>query len=87
MRAIFQNKGKKGQKTQNIWKFGQKYAIFENALKKGSLMRAAIACMKELEYAMLATALYNSAIENKNQAIFIKPLLWRISYNDKEEIV
>ena len=38
-------------------------------------MRAAIACMKELEYAMLATALYNSAIENKNQAIFIKPLL------------
>ena len=46
MRAIFQKKDKKGQ---NIWKFGQK---FENILKKGSLMCATIAFMKQLEYTL-----------------------------------
>ena len=42
MRAIFQKKGKKGQKMfkkgkkwQNIGKFGKKCAKFENSLKKG----------------------------------------------------
>ena len=49
MRTIFQ---KKGQKGQNIWKFGQKCAKSESVLKKGSLMRATIACMKQLEYAL-----------------------------------
>ena len=49
MRAIIQKKGKKGQ---NIWKFGQKCIKFENVLKKGSLMHATIARMKELEYAL-----------------------------------
>ena len=49
MRAIFHEKGKKGQ---NIWKFGQKCTRFENILKKGSLMRATIACMKQLEYTL-----------------------------------
>ena len=54
MRAIFQKKDqkKKRQKRQNIWKFGQKYTKFENIMKKVSLMRATIACMKQLEYAL-----------------------------------
>ena len=49
MLAIFQKKGKKGQ---NIWKFGQKCTTFDNILKKGSLMRATIACMKLLEHTL-----------------------------------
>ena len=48
MRAIFQKKGKKGQ---NIWKFG-KCTKFENILKTVSLVRATIACMKQLVYAL-----------------------------------
>ena len=52
MLAIFEKKGKKGQ---NIWKFGQKCIKFENILKKGSLMRAPIASMKQLEYALQAS--------------------------------
>ena len=50
IRAIFQKKGKKGQKMlkkgnkgQNGWKFGQKYTKFENILKKGRRLRAIIA--------------------------------------------
>ena len=39
MLAIFQKKGKKGQKGQNILKFGQICTKFENNLKKGSLIR------------------------------------------------
>ena len=35
MLVIFQKKGKKGQKGQNIWKFEQKYTKLENKLKKG----------------------------------------------------
>ena len=38
-----QIKDKKGKIFQ---KFGQKYTKFENTLKKGSFMRAIIACMK-----------------------------------------
>ena len=55
MRAIFQKKGKKGQ---NIWKFGQKCTKFENILKKGSLMRATIVCMKQVEYALILEKAY-----------------------------
>ena len=36
MRAIFQKKGKKGQ---NVWKFEQKCAKYENILKKGRWLR------------------------------------------------
>ena len=47
----FSEKGqKKVKKEQNIWKFGQKRTKFENILKKGNLMHATIACMKQLEY-------------------------------------
>ena len=49
MHAIFQKKGKKGQ---NIWKFGQECTKIENILKKGSLMCATIARMKQLEYVL-----------------------------------
>ena len=55
MRAIFQKKGKKGQE---IWKFGQKCTKLENILKKGSLMRATIAHMKQLEYALFRFFFY-----------------------------
>ena len=50
MRAIFQKRGKKGQ---NIWKYGQKCAKFENILQKGSLMRAIIAYIEQFEYALI----------------------------------
>ena len=40
------------KKGQNIGKFRQKCAKFENILKKGSLMRATIARIKQLEYAL-----------------------------------
>ena len=50
MRAIFQKKGKKGQKIfkkskkrQNTWKFSQKCTKFENILKKSRWLRAVIA--------------------------------------------
>ena len=49
MRAIFQ---KRGKKRQNIWKFGQQCTKFENILKKGTLVHATIACMKQQEYAL-----------------------------------
>ena len=41
---------KKAKKGQNIRKFGQKYTKFENILKNGNLMRATIACMKQLGF-------------------------------------
>ena len=57
MHEIFQKKGKKknrgGEKGQKILKFVQKCAKFENILKKGSLMHATMACMKQLEYALI----------------------------------
>ena len=50
----FSEKGhKKGKIEENIWKFGQKCTKFENILKKGSLMRATIGCMKQLEYVLV----------------------------------
>ena len=52
MRATFHRNGKKGKKWQKCLKFGQKSTKFENVLEKGSLMRATIACMKQLEYAL-----------------------------------
>ena len=49
MRAIFQKKGKERIKYLKLW---AKCIKFENILKKGSLMRANIACMKQLEHAL-----------------------------------
>ena len=50
----FSEKGlKKDKKGKNVGKFGQKCTKFENVLKKGSLMRAPIALMKKLEYALV----------------------------------
>ena len=49
---FFRKGAKKGKKGQNIWKFGQKCTKFENIFKKGSLMRAIILCIKQLEYAL-----------------------------------
>ena len=43
----------KSKRRQNIWKFGQKCTKFEKISKKSSLMRAAIARLKQLEYALL----------------------------------
>ena len=43
---------KKSIKGQNIWKFGQKCAQFENMLEKSSLTRATITRTKQLEYAL-----------------------------------
>ena len=40
---------KKGEKGQNIWKFGQKSTKFENILKKGRWLHAIIACNQLLE--------------------------------------
>ena len=45
MPAVFQKKGKKKSKT--------KCTKFENILKKGNFMRATIACIKQLEYALV----------------------------------
>ena len=63
MRVIFQKKGRKGQKK------GKKKKIFknldknveknENILKKGSLIRATIARMKKLEYALIHPYMFN----------------------------
>ena len=39
----------KGQKGQNIWKFGQKCTKFENILKKGRWLSEIIACNKLVE--------------------------------------
>ena len=53
MHVIFQKKGQiKGQKGENIGKFGQKCTKSENILKQGSFMGAAIACMKQLQYTL-----------------------------------
>ena len=54
MRAIFQKKDKKRAKKGKIFEnLGKNVQKFENILKKGSLMCATIACMKQLEYALL----------------------------------
>ena len=45
---FFRKRAKKG-----IGKFGQKCSKFENFLKKGNPMRVTIACIKQLEYALL----------------------------------
>ena len=66
MRAIFQKKGKKWQKGRNIWKFERKCTKFENILKKGSLMRATIACMKQLEYALLRIYIFAKITNGPN---------------------
>ena len=49
MCAIF---SEKEQKRAKYLKIGQKCKKFEEKLKKGSLVRATIACMKLLEYAL-----------------------------------
>ena len=48
----FRKREKKSKRGQNIWRFGQKCTKFEYILKKGSLMRATITCMKQLTYAL-----------------------------------
>ena len=54
MRAIFQKKDKKRAKKGKIFEnLGKNVQKFENILEKGSLMCATIACMKQLEYALL----------------------------------
>ena len=53
MRAIFQKKDKKGQKGPKHFKIWEKYTKSENILKNSSLMCATIACMKQLEYALV----------------------------------
>ena len=59
MRAILQEKDKKGQKMlkkgkkgQNIWKFAQKRTKFEHILKKGWWLCVIIAPNKLLEKAL-----------------------------------
>ena len=53
MRASFQKKGKKRAKNGKIFEnFGKKCTKFEVFLKKGSLVRATSARMKQLEYAL-----------------------------------
>ena len=54
LRAAFQRKGQKRAKYLKIW---AKMSKFENILKKGSLVRATIACMKQLEYAQIGNSL------------------------------
>ena len=56
IRAYCRKKGHKwdfSEKGQNIVKLGQKCTKFENILKKGSLIRANVACMKQPEYALV----------------------------------
>ena len=50
MHAIFQKKGKKGKSIQKLEQKGTK---FENILKKGSWLRAIIACNKLPEQALV----------------------------------
>ena len=51
MREIFQKRSKKRAERAKYLKFGQKCIKSENISKRGSLMRATIACMRQLEYA------------------------------------
>ena len=48
----------KGLKRAKYFKTWQKYKKFENILKKGSLMRVTIACMKQLEYAFISLVIF-----------------------------
>ena len=48
----------KGLKREKYFKTWQKCKKFENILKKGSLMRATIACMKQLEYAFISLVIF-----------------------------
>ena len=50
-------------KGQNISKFGQKCTKCENILKKSSLMRSSIGCMKQLE---ICAALYKEQWKKTN---------------------
>ena len=54
MRAIFQKKAKNRAKYLEI---SAKMYKFEKIFKKGSLMRATIVCVKQLEYALLIVLL------------------------------
>ena len=49
---FFRKRAKKAKKGKNILKFGQICTKFENNLKKGSLKRLTITCMKQLKYAL-----------------------------------
>ena len=69
MCGFSEKESKKGKKWQNIWKFGQKCTKSENILKKGSFICATIACMKQLEYALL--------FERTHQISYI--IYWSIS--------
>ena len=52
MHVIFQKNSEKKRlkKVGNIWKFGQECTKFENIFKKGSLMCATIAIVKQLQW-------------------------------------
>ena len=67
MRAIFQKKGRKrGEKKGKIF---EKCAKSENILKNGSLMRATISSMKQLEYALRKGVVCKSSSSAYNQVI------------------
>ena len=53
MHVIFQKNDKKGKKRAKCLKIRQKFTKFKNILKKGSLMCATVACIKQLEYALV----------------------------------
>ena len=53
-----QKKKKKGKTGQHIWKFGPKCTKFENILKKGMWLRAAIGRNKLLEKALIGSAFF-----------------------------
>ena len=53
MHVIFQKNDKKGKKRAKCLKIRQKCTKFKNILKKGSLMCATIACIKQLDYALV----------------------------------
>ena len=63
---IFQKKGRKREKKDKIF---EKCAKSENILKNGSLMRATISSMKQLEYALRKGVVCKSSSSAYNQVI------------------
>ena len=81
MRAIFQKKGKKGQKRAKYLKIWGKCTKFENILKKGSLVRATMARMKQLAYALLISwypVLILRTYVNRNVKTYLRMLVYLI---------
>ena len=63
---IFQKKGRKREKKDKIF---ERSAKSENILKKGSLMRATISSMEQLEYALRKGVVCKSSSSAYNQVI------------------